>query len=401
MVNLTETRIKAIEIPPDKIRVRVADDMRGLYLVVGKQTKTWEFKRKNQWYRLGSHPALSAHDAREAAQDVLNRLARGKPLNLTVEAAHDRWVRSSKKPRAKTTLRAHRDALNLHFADWKEKRLEHITPEMLEARHAKISKRTVKTVEVERTKIVDGKTTTESVRVRRLIGGPFAANNAMAQFASWWAVARHLDRTLDPEPTEGVIPHWKPKKDESHLLANIKEWSGMLDDIVTSPIRLVLYRFALLTGLRANDLRTLRWEHITVGKAGAMLHLPNPKGGAERAFSIPLVTAHLELLGAARAAAARPGCPWVFPAVLTDGHIRDIGLTRAEALAFRSMPWTPHSLRRAFISLAFESERAQDVQIKLLVNHNVKGVTGTYIAKQLDLRRPMRKIVAYILAKLA
>lgn len=73
--------------------------------------------------------------------------------------------------------------------------------------------------------------------------------------------------------------------------------------------------FLLLTGLRRMDGATVRWEHVDL-EAGK-LHRPNPKGGTERAFTIPLSSECVRILERRRCdnrvVFAQGDGGWVFP----------------------------------------------------------------------------------------
>jgi hypothetical protein len=49
----------------------------------------------------------------------------------------------------------------------------------------------------------------------------------------------------------------------------------------------------LLTGLRSHDARSMRWEHLD---EDGVLTVPSPKGGADRAFRLPLPRRLLQVL---------------------------------------------------------------------------------------------------------
>jgi len=75
--------------------------------------------------------------------------------------------------------------------------------------------------------------------------------------------------------------------------ADLPAWRRRVEGI-DNPIRRDLQLFILLTGLRATDAKTVRWEHADFG-AGT-IHRPRPKGGEERAFTVPVSKAVLDIL---------------------------------------------------------------------------------------------------------
>ena len=336
---LTEAVIKALTVPEGQAQLRVQDPrQRGLYMVVGKATKTWMLKRRNRWIRVGGWPALSPAAARQRTLELLAADDTGRPMGLTVEAAYDLWRKQ--KNRAPATLRNHGEYLRLHFADWRDTDLHKITRTEVQRRHERITR--------ER--------------------GPKAANNGMKGFRAWWSAALRLDPHLAACPTIAVNWHEQKPVDESLLLARLEDWSALVDSAVANPLRRLMLRFMLLTGLRSGDVKAMRWDQVQ----GGTLHVPAPKGG--RAFTIPLADAHMELLEQARPHSGRQARVWpFFNARLSPGEYRRFG----------DLQFSPHSLRRVFISTAVEVGLTP-FEIALLVNHKVPGVTFGYVAKAAD-----------------
>ena len=351
---LTEATIKGLTVPEGQAQIRVQDPrQRGLYLVVGKTTKTWMLKRRNRWVRVGGWPALSPAAARQRALELLAADDTGRPMGLTVETAYELWRKA--KARAPSTLRNHGEYLRLHFGDWRGTDLHKITRLDVQRRHEKITR--------ER--------------------GPKAANNGFKGFRAWWSAALRLDPHLPACPTLAVNWHEQKPVDESDLLARLEVWSERLETAVVNPLRRLMLRFALLTGLRSGDLKAMRWDHIQ----GGVLNVPAPKGG--RAFAIPLLAAHMELLDAARPHSGRQARVWpLYSARLSPGEVKRFG----------DLHWSPHSLRRVFISTAVEVGLTP-FEIALLVNHKVPGVTFGYVAKATDMRPQMDRVVARLTSR--
>jgi integrase len=136
--------------------------------------------------------------------------------------------------------------------------------------------------------------------------------------------------------------------------------------LALDPVRRDLHLFLILSGMRSTAARTARSEHLL--PARALLRVPSPKGGDERAFDLPLSASLLDLL-VARAGAG----PWLFPAASASGHVEEV---REDALG----PLVGHALRHAYTSLALEAG-VPLLELKVLLNHSVAGlgVTGTYV----------------------
>lgn len=355
-MRLTEKSVASLAVPPGQAQLKIQDEgQRGLYLVVGKATKTWQLKRKGRWTRVGGWPALSVATARQRALELLAADDLGRPMGLTVEGAYDLWVKS--RPHAPPTLRSHSEFIRLHFGAWKDRDLAKITRPEIVHLHSTLA------------------------RTR----GPKAADNAIKAFRAWWSCAMKLDPALPVCPSIAVSFSPPTEKDESALLARLADWNTLLETAVTNPLRRTMLRFALLTGLRAGDVKTALWDHVQ----GDRLLVPCPKGGPRRAFSLPLLDAHTSLL---RAAGVPRQGQRIFP-------LFTLRLSPAERKAFGDLDWSPHSLRRVFISVAVEAGLTP-FEIALLVNHKIPGVTFRYIAKESDMRAAMSRVVDRLLLKL-
>ena len=92
-----------------------------------------------------------------------------------------------------------------------------------------------------------------------------------------------------------------------------------------NPVRRDLQLFFLLTGLRSLDARSVRWEEVDL--AAGTIHRPRPKGGEDRAFTIPASASVLRLLEGRRDDnRVLPGGDdgWVFPARDRAGRITHV-----------------------------------------------------------------------------
>jgi hypothetical protein len=131
-----------------------------------------------------------------------------------------------------------------------------------------------------------------------------------------------------------------------------------------SPVRRDYQLVVLLTGLRRMDAATIRWEHVDF--AARTLHRPSPKGGADRAFTIPLSRACFEILERRRAE-NRDDAGWAFPTDAMKGRACDLcaelGLPRhrvgarihlVEAKEAADEIVSPHRLRDTYTSALAE-----------------------------------------------
>ncbi|MER9232899.1 hypothetical protein NKI56_12465 [Mesorhizobium sp. M0622] len=133
-----------------------------------------------------------------------------------------------------------------------------------------------------------------------------------------------------------------------------------------NPIRREFHLFSLLSGCRPMALMEARLEHLDLRRRRE-LHIPRPKGGADRAFDIPLSRQMILCL----TRAIRFG-RFVFP--FESGHL-------AEQKEDRNVlgKWG-NDLRQTFRTLA-TAAGVSEFDARLLMNHAIPGVNAGYISR--------------------
>lgn len=281
------------------------------------------------------------------------------------------------------TIELHERLIRTHLSDWLDSYLARITPEMMNKRHAKIAAKT-----------------------------PPIANRTFQALRTIWNKARALDRRLEEFPTGAIDWHRETGSTEAIPLAQLPQWHReclALDDT----IRRDFFLLSAFTGLRDGTAKSIAVKDINLAKA--MLHVPNPKGGNERAFWLPLSDYLVSLIRgriadnehrrkAANERRAKKGLlplpesPWLFPAQRSEsGHLI---ATRARAGEF-SVKVTVHGLRATYASAA-EAAGVGEYHLKLLLNHAIprgNDVTGRYISPDVDALRPSQQKVTDWLLK--
>lgn len=262
--------------------------------------------------------------------------------SVTLQDALDLYIdRGYRKGLLPKTLTQCERALRLHCNDWMDWPLQRLAQErecILE-RHETITAR----------------------------GAPVSANQVVRLLSRVYRIAARRYPGLPPCPTDIVelnperpreefIPDWPAWWNQTGLMPN-----GVLRDY---------FRFLAFSGMRRAAAREVRREHVRL-EAGFIL-VPRPKGGPSRAFQLPLSTI-LKRLVAARLASndeRYPGSPWLFPSAWSaSGHL--------EGCHVSSLP-SPHVHRHSYASAAAASG-LDELDIKLLLNHRVPGVTGRYL----------------------
>ncbi|MEZ5980557.1 MAG: tyrosine-type recombinase/integrase [Planctomycetota bacterium] len=249
--------------------------------------------------------------------------------------------------------------------------------------------------------------------------GPYVANRVMQQFrAVWNTAARRFEELPQVAPTVAVTMNRTERRREPIPWDELPAWRAAVARL-RNPVRRDLQSFLLLTGLRSLDARTVRWsdvafEHVAteVGESvRATLHRPSPKGGARRAFTVPVADAVAALLQRRRAQNAElfdgGDGGWVFPTRDRVGRVthvqepkqqRTVRRADGSSAKVRHLP-SPHRLRDTFATAAHEVG-VSPLDLKVLLNHALPAaddVTAGYIRpSEGHLRESVERIARFL-----
>ena len=201
--------------------------------------------------------------------------------------------------------------------------------------------------------------------------GRTTATMSMRLLAASWRTARFHDNRIEPlQLPRGALSQSEAKKSAITTSA-LPQW--FKEASMVEGQRLRLWLLAIMTGMRRHDLHTVRREHFD--RAARTLHVPKPKGGERRAYTVPHSDAAFELVDAQLRS---HNSEWLWPSgkQSKSGHIEDADPLPADGF---SVEWTMHDLRRCYASVAAVVV-PNDYHVKALMNHKLKGVTGGYIA---------------------
>jgi integrase len=223
-------------------------------------------------------------------------------------------------------------------------------------------------------------------------GAPLA-NRVIAHVSACWNT---LNKKL-----EGGLGTWNPArsverdrltaKRERIADADLPDWYARVQTM-RNPIQRDGLLLALFTGLRSEHVRSIRFEHVDWSERS--LRLPDPEGGADRAFKIPLSKTGLEILRRRRDQnAAHPLFPtgdggFAFPGVNSTGQLGPIVDLRQQVHDGNKHARFPaedvHTLRRTYESVAHEIG-ISELDLHVLTNHAFvsHNVNATYIAQAL------------------
>ncbi|UFS69472.1 tyrosine-type recombinase/integrase [Geomonas sp. RF6] len=240
------------------------------------------------------------------------------------------------------TIKIYRGLLQNHAADWMNKPVKSITPEMVLKKHTEITRKGFK------------ESANKFVRTVRAV---FYANK----------------RLLPENPARIPRTKWNPSERrtgvvQAHLLP---AWYLAVIDYRNQDIADYLM-LLLLTGLRRSEGFSLRWEDIDL--KGKTLIARDTKNGKDH--TLPLSNFLCDLLKQRKETKVNE---YVFPSLTSEsGHLVEPKKAVAAISEAAGFKFNPHDLRRTFMSAA-ASLGISETLIKRLVNHSITDVTGGYI----------------------
>lgn len=365
---------------PDKGQVLYRDELlRGLGVRVGAKSKVYyvegQVAGRTRRVTIGRADAVSVDDARKRALGILSDMAAGTDPNaekrrvaqesVTLGQSFDRFF-TTRSTLADSTVESYQRTMNLYLKDWRRTSITSISRQTVLKRHQRIAK----------------------------VHGEVTANNVMRHLRSVYNVTAAAHDEFPPNPVNILTQAraWYPERRRrgavaAHDLA--LWWAAVMDEPDYSRDVLLI---ALFTGMRRNEIVSLRWEHIDL-KARA-LHIPRTKNGDP--LNLPLSDYLVNLLAERRQNSGRS--EWVFPSTSRKGHIVETKKFTARVSDRSGVTFTMHDLRRTFITIA-ESLDIPHYALKRLLNHRLSGdVTAGYIVSDLErLRGPVSLVAVKIL----
>ena len=381
-------------------------ELRGFGVKVTPHSKTFVLQKdvngRSKRVTIGRFGEWTVDEARKYARELVVQMVKGIDPNEEKRSSREKGVtldeaiemhlaamRAKKcAPRSMATIR---EECERHLSDWLRRPLSSVTRNECATRHERITER----------------------------NGRYAANRALQHFRTVYNTANRRMEGLPPNPVIGVTFNKVKRRREPISWADLPAWKARVDGI-QNPIRRDLQLFLLFTGLRSLDARTVQWRHVNLGDTPRMvdgvgippgcIRRPKPKGGEDRAFTVPVSGAVLELLRRRQEENHRlypNDGGWVFPSTDREGrvvHVAQAKEQRYDDLGRKVgfLP-SPHRLRDTFASAAHVA-RVHPLDLKILMNHTLAAgddVTEGYIRPSVEhLRGCAEQIAAFLLGRM-
>ena len=366
---------------------------RGFFLKVTPNSSTFYVQRdvagRTRRVKIGRYPTWTVDQARRRARELMVEMDQGVDPNAQKReaAARSTTLReamgmhmASMRARncAPKSLETLEYELGRQLADWLDRPLIEIRPKECAARHQRITEQ----------------------------HGRYAGNRALQAFRAVWNTAQRSLEDLPDCPTRAVTFNKTKRRRQPIPWDQLQAWREAVESI-QNPIRRDLQFFILLTGLRSTDAKTVRWEHVDLD-AGT-IHRPKPKGGEDRAFTVPVSTPVLEILERRRTdnAAIYPRDEgWVWPSRNMSGGVTHVAQVKEQRYVAGKKTTTfpsPHRLRDTFATAAHEAG-VDLYDLKVLMNHALPSsndVTWGYVRVSVEhLRAATERISAFLLEKM-
>jgi integrase len=356
-------------------RYKVRDtEVPGFMVIVGRRRKSYTAQaerwvhgvRQSKSVVIGYAGEMNARDARSQAKLLIGKVTTGEEIKypkkkvvepqadagVTLRQAWERYLTShmKRKNRSPSTIAGYADHVERLMAAWVDRPLRELAddPETVAAHHDKLTE----------------------------VNGSSAANGAMRTLRAIYNHARKTQRYLPADnPTLGV--DWNPetRRDTAMGLEDLPIWFAQAR-LMRHPVRREFHLFCLLSGSRPGALLEARIEHLNLRTR--VLHIPRPKGGADRAFDIPLSRAMIlciiRALRAGRMLMPDNKEGWIFMGEGEEGRMVEHKENR------KVLSKWGNDLRQTYRTLG-QIAGLSEIDLHLLMNHSLPGVNAGYITR--------------------
>ena len=330
--------------PPGDLPTLWDEKVFGLRIRIGRKRHSWSFyrerrfrgKRKYYFRRLGFFPSMGVADARKAALAHAAKISEahfdpGPRAAVRLDAALDAYVQYLRERR---TLKAARNAKSLAKL--------YLLPELGSLTLRELS---------------DSPALVSDWHTRCSRRSAVSANNAARLLRAVYRRAARLDRTLPAAlPTSAVEYIPESAAQTGMPFDQFAAWNRAANAL--PPLHRSFHLFCLLTGARGGEAARIEWGDVDLRARSFTLR--HTKSSAD--IVVP-TTAAIEY--ALRLARHGPRTGRVWPGAV---KWKD------------SLPYQGHALRHTYITLAADIN-VNEVLVRLLVGHSLRGVHQDYITK--------------------
>lgn len=376
---LTDQAVARLKLATDGSYKVYDTEIVGFFVKVGTRQRT--FMARGEFWRDGVREfesttkvstveEITARDARKRAREIIGNIAKGQRPGetaktrvgeVTLRQAWERYKDAHlvRKGRGERTIKGYQDHVDQHLADWLDRPLARLgrDPSLLAERHDRVTK----------------------------AAGPYAANGCMRTLRAIYNHASKSHLNLPRNPVVAVDWNEEARRDTGMGEADLTAWFAQLWAI-DNPIRREFHLLSLLSGSRPDALKKASLDHLDLRRR--ILHLPRPKGGAKKAFDIPLsrpmMRSIIRLIRASRMVHPEQAELWLFPADSAGGHLVEHKEDRDNLAKWGN------ELRQSYRTLA-QPAGVSELDIHLLMNHSLPGVNAGYITRHRLLENHLRE----------
>ena len=404
-INFTKKNLDNLPIPKGDERPSYYDEqVNGLLVrVTNKGTRSYMvFRRINgkpKKTTLGIYPNMTIEQARSEAIKILGLISEGINPNsikegqltkqtLTLEKVFIDYQRSRGTNLEESTIKGYKSIIDNQLGDWKKTPISEIKRSMVENRFLDVTHGTGKFIQME--------------------GSPTRANTMIRVLRALYnyAMGQYVDAREEPlilhNPT-AIISHNRAWNRENPRTGVVKEYNlkGWYEGIMKLPehdknlakansseVARDVFIFLLFTGMRRNEVLTLKWEDIDLKDKTFVVG----KTKTHKGLKLPLTWILLEVLERRNNDNKNP---FIFEGEKPNSHLSPPKKQIEKAREIMGFHFTNHDLRRTYSTTASRLNFGK-YTIDRLINHTTKDsgdVTARYVNLDVeDLREPMNQI---------
>jgi integrase len=350
-------------------------------------------------------------DARDRAKAMLVGFSRGRDprtersSNITLREALNSYLdlHQNLKPRSRSGLRSE---IENHLTAWLDRPLRSVTREMVDEKHKTLAKEIEErnraiTQEAAKRHLHRAERTENrypeasarhrarylAAKERKPFSGFATANRVMKNLKAVWAFQSERIGDLPPNPVQLKKQWFKVKRRGRRVKGD--DMPAFYNAVIAleNPIARDYILLGLFTGLRREELASLRWQDIDF--RNRIIRIAETKVNYD--VDLPMSDFVYDRL-VARRSIGNTG-DYVFPAPSKSGHITSPKFYFHQIEAATGLRFSIHDLRRTFLKNC-ELSSITPLAMKGLVDHSTgSDVTAGYIGLTVeDLREPSQRV---------